>query len=180
MKRNCIFKMAIVAIAVMVSLGAYAQEESKMAAGADVGVLLRDGATNFSIGAKFQYDVTKVIRGSGEFNYFLDGGGFWDLNVNGHYLIDLPTPKLKVYPLAGLSVVGFGGGGLVEYYDPIEEIWVVEEAGGGSSTFIGFNLGGGVQYELKSNILLQGELKYRIGNGAIAGVGLSVGVAYKF
>jgi opacity protein-like surface antigen len=124
----------------------------------------------------------------------LDGGGFWDINVNGHYLIKLPTPKLAVYPLAGLSIVGLGGSGgsggdnYYEYQNPITGEWVRvylddegdDEGDGGSSTFFGFNLGGGVQYELKPNILLQGELKYRIGEVGIRGFGISVGLAYKF
>jgi opacity protein-like surface antigen len=198
MKQNYFLKVATLVVAlVMVGFNAYAQEAGEMAAGGNVGVNIGDGVTNFGIGGKFQYNVAKVgtgiIRGEGAFTYYLGDFSFWDLSVNGHYLIKLPTPKLAVYPLAGLSIVGFGNGGSGDdsggwYLDPVtgEKVPIVypeeedDGEGGGSSTFIGFNLGGGVQYELKPNILLLGELKYRIAEVGVRGLGVSVGLVYKF
>ena len=205
MKRN-LFRAAIVAIAVMVGLGAYAQDEvGDMAAGGNVGVNIGDGITNFGIGGKFQFNVVKlgsgIIRGEGAFNYYLSDGTLWDLSVNGHYLINLPAPKLTVYPLAGLSLIGLDGSGdiddctegdglhMVGAYNVVScEIYNRDYGGncpaggigGNAGTFIGLNLGGGVQYELKPNILLQGEVKYRAAKLGARGLGVSVGVAFKF
>jgi opacity protein-like surface antigen len=65
-----------------------------------------DSYSNYGIGAKFQYNVTKPIRLEGSFTYFLkkDLISMWDLSVNAHYLFPI-ADKLTVYPLAGLGLL---------------------------------------------------------------------------
>jgi len=189
MKKN-VLKMATLAVALgMVSLtGAYAQEAGEMAAGGNAGVAFGDGFSKFGIGAKFQYNVTKEIRGEGSFTYFLGDFNFWDLSANAHYLIGIPNvPLFKVYPLAGLSLLGSGGGSGsgdgIYYIDPITGKEVFEsfdDDGGSSGTSFGLNFGGGADYKLTDRISVQGELKYRIGINDINHFCISVGVSYKF
>ena len=194
MKRNW-FKVAMFVIAfVMVAFGsAKAQEAGDMAAGVNLGISTGSSVTSFGVGGKFQYGITKDIRGEGSFSYFLGDFKYWDLSVNAHYLIGIPSvEKLKVYPLAGLSIMGFGGGGGGN--DADWEIFPGDPAynpnlpygggqapdGGGLGTSIGFNIGAGGQYELKPNVYLQGELKYRIGETGFSKFMVVAGVAYKF
>jgi len=176
---------------VMVSLGsAIAQEAGDMAAGANVGIATGGGLTNFGIGGKFQYNVTDQIRGEGLFTYYLGLGKYWDLSVNGHYLFGIPdVPQLNVYPLAGISLCGFGGGSgdaYWEYLDPITGQWVRDslddEDIGGTSTTFSLNLGGGADYKLTDQLSLNAELKYRIELAQISvnRFMISVGVTYKF
>jgi len=191
MKRN-LFRMATLLVAlVMVSLGSVkAQEAGDMAAGANVGIATGGGLTNFGIGGKFQYNVTDQIRGEGLFTYYLGDFKYWDLSVNAHYLFGIPdVPQLNVYPLAGLSLCGFGGGSgdsYWEYFDSITGQWVREylddNEDGGSSTTLGLNLGGGANYKLTDQLYFNAELKYRIELAQYSTnmFMISVGVAYKF
>jgi outer membrane protein X len=184
--KRFIERFAIVIALVTIGLGsAKAQEaDGKMAAGANVGIAAGDGITSFGVGAKFQYNVTDQIRGEGLFTYYLGDFSFWDLSVNAHYLIGIPSiEKLKVYPLVGLSLMGFGGNGGnadtgggewgIDYSD-------TEDSGAGRNTSFGGNIGAGGQYELIPNICIQAELKYRIGESGTNRFMISAGVAYKF
>jgi len=159
----------------------YSQEKGNMSAGGNVGIATGDGVTSFGIGGKFQYNVTNQIRGEGLFTYYLGDINFWDLSVNAHYLFKIPSvEKLKLYPLAGLSLMNYKGG--IEIDPDTDPIWgddiTIDDDG--SNVSFGLNLGGGVQYELKSNIYLQGELKYRIGETGTNKFMLLCGIAYKF
>jgi outer membrane protein X len=202
MKQICIFKVATLAVALVISFGAYAQEAGDKAAGAHIVVGVGDEFTNIGIGAKFQYGITGNIRGEGSFTFFpkKDGLGMWDISINGHYLIGIPTvPSLKVYPIAGLGLMGYpvGGGddydgGDFEYdfstraygYGYDEDDYDESDWGeGGSSTIFGLNLGGGAEYKLTDNISANLELKYRIGfdSGPLVNrLMISAGIAYKF
>ena len=212
MKRNCVLKVAMLVIAlVVIGFGsAKAQEKGEMAAGVNLGISTGSSVTSFGVGGKFQYNVAKVgsgtIRGEGAFNYYLGDGGYWDLSVNGHYLISLPVPKLAVYPLAGLSIVGLGGsvGNDADWeiypddpnYNPNLPYGGGKAPDSGSVTKVGFNIGAGVGYDLTDRITANFELKYRITSatkvdlmgewGGIEGKVsnnkfiIQVGVTYKF
>ena len=189
MKRNYVFKAAMLVIAlVMVAFGsAKAQEAGDMAVGGNLGISTGSSVTSFGVGGKFQYGITKDIRGEGSFSYFLGDFKYWDLSVNAHYLIGIPSvEKLKVYPLAGLSLVGTGGGGDGDgvYYgsgwDDPNLIYDEDGVSGGSGTSFGFNIGAGGQYQLTDKLYLQGELKYRIGETGFSKFMVVAGVAYKF
>ena len=190
MKRNCVLKVAMLLVALMVvGFGsAKAQEAGDMAAGVNLGISTGSSVTSFGVGGKFQYGITKDIRGEGSFSYFLGDFKYWDLSVNAHYLIGIPSvEKLKVYPLAGFSLVGVGGSsekGYWEYQDPITGVWVKEyfddDEGSSSYTSFGVNLGVGGQYQLTDKLYVQGELKYRIGEEFLSKFMVVAGVAYKF
>ena len=161
-------KMAIVVIvAVTMNVAAYAQEKGDMAVGGNLVFGSGDSYSNVGIGAKFQYNVTKPIRLEGSFTYFLEKDylSMWDLSINGHYLIPV-ADKITVYPLAGLGMLGWKA----DYGFGIGSV---------SDSEFGFNLGGGCDFKLSDRLILNAELKYKIG-GDLDRLLLSAGIAYKF
>jgi outer membrane protein X len=179
---------------VTVGFGAKAQEAGDVAAGVNLAAGFGNEFTNVGIGAKFQYNVTAPVRAEGSFTFFpkKDGLGMWDLSVNGHYLIGIPSvSNFTVYPVAGLGLTGYtggGGGGEYEWQNPITGEWEreeyeSEEGEGGTYTVLGLNLGGGAEYKLTDRIRVNAELKYRIGFDSDVFANrflISAGIAYTF
>lgn len=95
------------AMAVATTGAAFAQQ-GQMAAGINLGVVpsLESNlkATNFQLGAKFQYGITDAIRGEVDLEYGFKAKGIsvFDVTVNGHYLIPV-ADNFKIYPLVGLG-----------------------------------------------------------------------------
>ena len=152
--------LSLVLIAVM-GFGYASAQKGEMAVG---GNLLYGTEINMlGIGGKFQYGITNDIRGEASFNYYFPNNGFhmWDLNLNAHYLFSI-APKFRAYPLAGLTVVS-------KNYTHTDE----------SVTHLGLNLGGGCEYDLRPNIIVNAEFKYSIVSSIDQAV-FSVGAVYKF
>ena len=141
-----------------VSMCAFAQKGQKA-----VGASLVYGTEieNAGIGLKGQYNFTDALRGELSFDYFLkkDGVTFWDANLNLHYLFNL-SEKAKVYPLAGITY------GHTSY----------DSASDGK---IGFNAGGGIQYDLSDNLFVNAEVRYQYIDHFDQLV-IGVGLGYKF
>jgi outer membrane protein X len=177
-------KVAIVAIAVMtMSVAANAQEKGDMAAGGNLVLGSGDSFTNFGIGAKFRYNVTNPLRLEGSFTYFLPKKegvsglaetslSMWDLSVNGHWLFPV-ADKITVYPLAGLGILGTSASAEVDMGE-----WG-SYGGSASTSEFGFNLGGGIDLKLTDKLILNAELKYKLGS-TWDRLLLSAGLAYKF
>ena len=96
-----------IAMAVASVSAAFAQQ-GQMAAGINLGVVpsLESNlkATNFQLGAKFQYGITDAIRGEVDLEYGFKAKGIsvFDVTVNGHYLIPV-ADNFKIYPLVGIG-----------------------------------------------------------------------------
>jgi outer membrane protein X len=154
------------------SVAADAQEKGDIAAGVNVVLGSGDSFTNFGIGAKLQYSITKPLRVEGAFNYFLkkDFTNMWDAGFNLHYLFFV-SEKLVVYPLVGAGILG----------SKIELDF--SELGGdnmsASASEFGGNIGGGVDFKLTEKLFLNVEAKYRISE-AWSRLLASAGVAFKF
>ena len=166
---NIFFKnAAIVAIAVMMSVSANAQQGEK-AAGGHLMFGSGDDYSNIGFGAKFRYGVTDPIRLEGSFTFFLkkEYVSMWDLSANGHWLFQ-PNDQIVVYPLAGFSIMG------------IKFDW----GDGDSSTDNGFglNFGGGMDFKLNDKTALNFELRYRVATGDLDldRLGISFGVVFNF
>jgi len=175
---NVFFKrVAIVAIAVLtMSLSVGAQpKKSDMDAGVNLLYGTTSGWSNIGFGAKFRYNVTDPIRLAAEFDYFLkkDYLSMWDFSVYGHYLFPI-ADKVVVYPEVGLGVVG----STVSL--PSFDILGYGSVGGNSASRSDFavSLGGGIDYQLTSNLVLNGNLRYKTISGSWFNI--AIGIAYKF
>lgn len=177
---------------VLVTLGASAQKGEKA-----VGANISYGSEwkNIGIGAKGQYSFTDNIRGEVSFDYFLkkEGMSMWDINANIHYMFNV-AEKIKVYPLAGIGYVHFGGGSSYGDYDDddygygnysltrasdglgLDDVDYDDSSSNGK---IAINIGCGVQYALTEKINLNAELKYQIIDSSNQIVP-SIGIAFKF
>jgi len=175
MKREFFKRAAIIVIAaVTMSVSAVAQQGDK-AVGGNLVIGTGNSYTNIGIGAKFLYNVTDPIRLAGEFDFFLkkDYMSMWDFSVYGHYLFSV-ADKVVVYPSAGLGIVG----SKVSF--PSTTIWGETIPGfSASGSDFAFSLGGGADYPLTSNLVLNGELRIKLYNGGNR-INFAIGVAYKF
>ena len=189
-------KLLLTLACAMTSLFASAQAKT-----AAVGLNLNYGTEieSLGLGVKGSYCFTDHIRGEASFNYFFPKDHFtmWEINANAHYLFNV-ADKFKVYPLVGLTYVhghwgnkySVGGGnfdGGVDLGDgdwgygaPMRkangELTVKESYNTGK---FGVNLGGGAQYDLTDNLMLNFEVKYSLVSDLDQCV-ISLGAAYKF
>ena len=152
-------RMAIAIIAVVMGMAVYAQEKGDIAVGGNLVFGSGNSFTNVGFGPKFQYNIADPIRLEGSYTYFLkkNGWSMWDLSANVHYLFPI-TDEITIYPLAGVGILG---------------------AGGGSDHEFGLNLGGGIDYKLTSKLFLNGELKYKFGDNWDRLL-ISAGIGYRF
>lgn len=178
-------KLLLTLACAMTSLFASAQAKT-----AAVGLNLNYGTEieSLGLGVKGSYCFTDNIRGEASFNYFFPKKHFtmWEINANAHYLFNV-ADKFKVYPLVGLTYVhghwsGLDvnlGGGDWGYGAPMRkangEITVKDNNTGK----FGVNLGGGAQYDLTDNLMLNFEVKYSLVSDLDQCV-ISLGAAYKF
>lgn len=165
-------KVLLTLACAMTSLFASAQAKT-----AAVGLNLNYGTEieSLGLGVKGSYCFTDHIRGEASFNYFFPKDHFtmWEINANAHYLFNIGD-KFKVYPLVGLTYVhghwsnkySVGGGG--DFGDD-----------GYNTGKFGVNLGGGAQYDLTDNLMLNFEVKYSLVSDLDQCV-ISLGAAYKF
>ncbi len=155
----------VVIIMIMASTTVFAQGKGKMAIGGNLNIGSGSDLTNFGLGVKFQYGITKEIRLEPSFNYFFEASNvsMWDLGVNAHYLFRNSSNKsLTLYPIAGLALVGTK---LTIETDPIYmdgELIVPGTSTSATGSDIGINFGGGIEYKLNSKVSLSGEAKYQV------------------
>lgn len=154
-------KSLALAIAALIGIASASAQRGQMAVGGNL--LYGTEINSVGLGAKFQYGIIDHLRGEASFNYYFQNKGFrmWDLNANAHYLFDI-TEKFRAYPLAGLTVVN-------KSYSDVDD----------SITRFGLNLGGGCEYDVTPNVVLNAEFKYSIVSTIDQAV-LSVGAVYKF
>lgn len=154
-------KFLALAIAALIGIASASAQRGQMAVGGNL--LYGTEINSVGLGAKFQYGIIDHLRGEASFNYYFQNKGFrmWDLNSNAHYLFDI-TEKFRAYPLAGLTVVN-------KSYSDVDD----------SITRFGLNLGGGCEYDVTPNVVLNAEFKYSIVSTIDQAV-LSVGAVYKF
>ena len=190
-------KIFMVAIILMVGVGAAMAQKGEKAVG--INVNYGSEISNVGFGAKFQYGITDAIRVEPSFDYYLekDGVGFWDINVNFHYMFDV-AENIKVYPLAGLGyanckytwsfddIFDYNNYSaktrydLDDFYEDLEDIYKGEGGEESSSDGeIAVNIGVGGEYQLNEKFSIGAELKYQIINN-FNQVVFGVGATYKF
>ena len=153
----------LTAVLALLSLGASAQSKTW-----EVGGKLdyATDAPHFGIGAFARYNIDGHFRPEAAVNFYPSDNHVsgWDMSLNLHYIFHI-TDKFKLYPLGGLSVVGYA----FDYDGPDSS----------SKTRAGFNLGGGLQYHITDNIRLNAESYYKFTSDYDRAV-INVGIAYVF
>ena len=175
-------KIILSIVCAVMSVCAFAQKGATQ-----VGVNVNYGtkAETFSFGVKGSYGFTDAIRAEASFNQSLkkDGVSMYDINLNAHYLFSLGQ-KFKVYPLVGLTYVHSkldwkSLGDFDDYEDYLDWKDYMDEEGAkidDSASKFGVNLGGGVQYDITSNLVFNAEVKYSMVSDfdqCVIGLGLS-------
>ena len=161
-------KIFMIACMMLMSTAMFAQA-GKMAIGGNLSIGFYDHYNPLGIGPKFQWEFIDNMRLDASAGLYTkkNGFGIWDINVNYQYLFDIAS-QMKLYPLGGLTLVGTTGDG-------------------DSETCLGFNLGGGYEYNIKSNLRLTAEMKYQYAKKSkhgfdvgIDGLVISAGLLYVF
>ena len=148
------------------------------------------GYRQIGISAKFFYNITVPIRLEGSFTYFFPKNvkekmlgmsiesklNMWDASVNGHYLFPV-AKRIALYPSIGIGMVGYKMDGKADagIFGSKSESW--------SESWFTYSLGGGIDFSLSSNLVLNGELRYKqFGKDLFGGyrTNFSVGLAYRF
>jgi outer membrane protein X len=127
-----------------------------------IGVHLNYGTKieSFSLGAKYQQNLTNEIRLEPSMNYHFEKKGvdLFDLNLNLHYIFPMAS-NIRLYPLAGLTF----------------ERWDF----GKVKNRLGANIGSGVEFDIADNWMTNIELKYKFVKDLDQPV-FSLGIAYMF
>ena len=140
-------KILMITCMMLMGMAAFAQQGSTWV-GVNANYGMHSDYKNFGVGAKVQYEFIDNVRAEASGNYFFkkDYCTMWDVNLNLHYLI--PVGGAKIYPLAGLSLLG----------TKVD----LGQFGSASDSDFGLNLGAGVEFPLSDGIKLNFEGKYQI------------------
>ena len=108
--------------------------------------------TNIGLGVKYRYGITDQLRIEPAFNYYFkhDYASMWDLGANLHYVFPV-ADVVSLYPLGGLSYARS------KAY--LSDLNLGDDVSDGK---IAVNLGGGVDFKVASNVVVNLELKYQI------------------
>ena len=176
-----------------------AQEKGDMAAGLNIGFApcLQSGVslTNFSIGAKYQYNVTTPIRleAALEYGFKSKGVDVFDIAANVHYIFKIKE-RFNIYPTIGIGYAHVGGGfsgdfgdvgdifeGLYDFFSGNygADMSDVDEMGSSSSNKFLFNIGVGAEYSINDNLSVGAEIKYQFIKD-FSRLPINVGVTYRF
>ena len=162
-------KLFLTMLIALVSMGAMAQDKKF---GAGLNLLYGTKINNIGFGVKGQYYATEVIRVEANADYFMKNDKFkkddeevgmkmWDVNVVGHYLIDVSQQKAWLYPLVGVGLTN----------------WVQNAIK--ANTKFTINVGAGFQFDVAEDFAINVEAKYQIIKDYGQGV-FGVGAVYKF
>jgi opacity protein-like surface antigen len=156
-----------IVLAVAFSLGVQAQTGEKSAvfqAGyqSDPGRLM--------IGVEGRYNITNNIRIAPDVLFLFPKNKVTglDIDINAHYVFPLES-NVSVFPLAGLAMLNGRYSG---------ETIAGQKFDSRGFTNWGFNLGGGVEYNLSSNTFLNLEMKYTFSDADCFTVGFGYGIKF--
>lgn len=115
---------------------------------------------SFSLGVKYQQNITDEIRLEPSMNYYFENKGIdmFDVNFNAHYLFPMAS-NIRIYPLAGLTF----------------ERWDI----GKVKNKLGVNLGAGAEFDIADQWMMNFELKYKMIKDFDQAT-FSLGISYMF
>lgn len=149
--------MVLLSIMLCIAGNAMAQKDIKA-----VGIQLNYGTEieSFSLGVKFQQNITNEIRLEPSANYYFANKGIdmFDLNFNAHYLFPMAS-NIRLYPLVGLTF----------------ERWDIFRV----KNRLGVNIGAGVEFDIADRWMTNIEFKHKLVKDYNQSI-FSVGLAYMF
>jgi len=129
-------------------------QKGDMAIGANIGYGISDNLSSIGYGVKFQYNTTDRIRLEVSYTYFpaRNRTSMWNLSGTAHYLFPDVAKYITLYPSVSIGVLNV-----------IESI----SKGKPKPTFstgsdFATNFGGGIDFNLNKQWIINGELKYQI------------------
>lgn len=160
----------------LVSLGATAQDKKY---GVGVNLLYGTKISNVGFGVKGQLYATDVVRVEANAAYFMkndkfsfddekqdwEGMKMWDVNVVGHYLVNVSQQNKWIYPLVGIGLTNWVSNSVINVFS--------------TKTRFTINVGAGFQFDVAEDFAINAEAKYQILKDYSQGV-FSVGAVYKF
>ena len=176
----------------LIALSGFAHEKGDMAAGINIGFApcLEKGydLTNFGIGAKYQYNVTKPIRLEADLEYWFKAQGLdvFDISANVQYLFTFG--KITAYPTIGIGYGHLGGGVSGDLKDALNDLKDMmgqygydydDDFDGGSASKFLFNIGIGAEYAITDKISAGLEIKYQFMKD-FGRLPITIGATYKF
>lgn len=154
-------KLLLLAALIAGSFNLSAQAVYEPANGGDLALVGQAGyQTNyerFGIGAQLRYNFLRNIRIAPDIMFFFpkDKVTGLDVNLNAHYVFYFPQDRFSVYPLAGFAMQNnFRGSQTINVGG--ESVKIDSD----SKTNLGFNLGGGISYQVMPNGYLNAEAKF--------------------
>lgn len=137
--------------------------DAKQYVGLLTNIQFDSGYTNFGLGAKYLYSFTDQIRGEVNGSYFFKKGAIseWDMNINAQYLFPVGETGLKVYPIAGVGILGLKWDTFISHH----EVKFCE------------NIGGGAEFPINDFLSVNGEFKMRYCNNGGRAL-ITIGVTY--
>lgn len=155
-------KLMLILCMILVGMGAFAQRGN-----IELGGKLNCASSQpkVGVGVVARYQIDRNFRPELTLNYYPEDGhvSAWDLNVNLHYIFDI-TNRFKLYPLGGLGAFTY------------DNSWVVPD---GSSSKLGLNLGGGLQFNITRELHLNAETYCQLVSDNGRGV-MNVSLVYVF
>jgi len=165
-------KLFLAMLVALLSMGASAQDKKY---GLGLNLLYGTKIKTMGIGVKGQLYATDVVRVEANAAYFLKNNEFswndekqdwegmkmWDVNVVGHYLVNVSQQKAWIYPLAGIGLSNWVSGIF------------------SAKTRFTINVGAGFQYDVADDFAINAEAKYQINDGYNQAI-LGIGAVYKF
>lgn len=183
-------KSVVLALVLMCSTNAMAQQEGLSEAGVNFGLMPGiKGSTNVGIGIKYGYMASDNLRFEASGMYYFKSKGeridhfhawskadledyisgkstYWfDLNINAHYLFNV-ADKVSIYPIFGFTTL-FGKTSF-KWKDVVSQEAFLPEGQKYTGSYsdkhfrFGVNLGFGAQYEITEDFAITLEAKYKL------------------
>ncbi len=150
----------------LTSLSAQSFDVSKLRAGA--GLWYASDIDNFGLSLNAVYSFTDQWEGAfGYTHIFKQDYVSWNIfDFDAHYIFVTPSDKLKVYALAGISIVS-------GHFDG-SDFGLDDE----SDSDVGLNIGAGLNYDLNEDLTLSPELRFTLQDDSFMRLGASI--QYRF
>lgn len=173
-------KLLLLAALIAGSFNLSSQTIYEPAAGGDLAVVGQLGYQSnyerFALGAQLRYNFMRNLRIAPDITFYFPKNKVTglDVNLNAHYVFYFPEDRFSVYPLAGFAMQNnFRGSETIT-----DGSGTSVKIDSSSKTNLGFNLGGGISYQVMPNGFLNAEAKFMFGDEDNFGIMLGYGFRF--